>query len=40
METGPQLSLIRQTGEAGDRTYQPWITRQVVYPLHPGGPKQ
>ena len=27
-------SLIRQTGEAGDPTCDPWFTRQVAYPLH------
>ena len=27
-------SLIRQTGEAGNRTCDPWFTRQAVYPLH------
>ena len=31
------LSLIRQTGEAGDRNCDPWFTRQVVYPLHHSG---
>ena len=30
-------SLIRQTGEAGDRTCDPWLTRQVTYPLHHSG---
>ena len=39
METGPRLkSLIRQTGETGDQTCDPWIKRQVVYHLHHGGP--
>ena len=28
------LSLILQTGEAGNRTCDPWFTRQTVYPLH------
>ena len=28
------LSLIWQTGEAGNRTCYPWFTRQAVYPLH------
>ena len=26
-------SLIRQTGEARDRTCDPWFTKQVAYPL-------
>ena len=29
--------LIRLTGEAGDRTCDPWFTRQVAYPLHHSG---
>ena len=28
------LCLIRHSGEAGDRTCDPWFTRQVIYPLH------
>ena len=28
------LQLIRQTGEAGNQTCDPWFTRQAVYPLH------
>ena len=31
------LTLIRQTGEAGNRTCNPWFTRQVAYPLHHSG---
>ena len=31
------LSLIQQTGEAGNRTCDPWFTRQAVYPLHHSG---
>ena len=30
-------SLIWQTGEAGNRTCDPWFTRQAVYPLHHSG---
>ena len=30
-------SLIRQTGEARDRTCHPWFTRQAVYPVHHSG---
>ena len=30
-------SLIRQTGEVGDRACDPWFTRQVTYPLHHSG---
>ena len=30
-------SLIRRTDEAGDRTCDPWFTRQVTYPLHHSG---
>ena len=39
METGPWLSLIQQTGEAGDPTCDPWFTKQAVYPLHHGSSK-
>ena len=31
------LSLIRQTGEAGNQTCDPWFTRQALYPLHHSG---
>ena len=37
---GQSFSLIRQTGEAGNRTCDPWFTRQAVYPLHHGGSYQ
>ena len=30
-------SLVRQTGEAGDGTCNPWFTRRVTYPLHHSG---
>ena len=30
-------SPIRRTGEARDRTCDPWFTRRVTYPLHHGG---
>ena len=30
-------SLIRQTDEAGNRTCDPWFTRQAVYSLHHSG---
>ena len=30
-------SLIRQTGEAGNRTCAPWFTRHAVYSLHHSG---
>ena len=33
IETGPQLSLIRQTGETWDPTFHPKFTKRVVYPL-------
>ena len=31
------LGLIPQTGEAGNRTCDPWFTRQVAYPQHRSG---
>ena len=31
------LSLIRQTGEAGNWTFDPWFTRHAGYPLHHSG---
>ena len=31
------LSLIRKTGEAGDRSCDPWIGSQACYPLHHRG---
>ena len=31
------LSLIRQTGKAGNQTCNPCFTRQTVYPLHHSG---
>ena len=33
IETGPQLSLIQQTGETGDPIVHPKFTKRVVYPL-------
>ena len=30
-------SPIRRTGEARDRTCDPWFTRRVTLPLHHGG---
>ena len=41
VEMGKRLSLILQTGEAGDQTLDPWAvgTRQMAYPLHHGGSK-
>ena len=35
METGPRLSLIRQTGEAVDQARAPWFTRRVFFSTTP-----
>ena len=32
-----RLVLVDVSGEARDRTCDPWFTRRVAYPLHHGG---
>ena len=37
MTGAPADSIEIGSGEAGDRTCDPWFTRHSAYPLHNGG---